>query len=88
MRPPSTLNTLRRAAPRLAALALVTSKVRYTGCQPARVPGQPPMRTVGQPATIDPPCAVLSPRRAAGLPWMNTVAEPMMMASGGPTHRH
>src|SRR5580658_5170008 len=88
MRPPSILNTLRRAAPRLAAFTLVTSKVRYKGIQPVQVPGQPPMRTVGQPRVIVPPCAVVSPIRAAGLPPISTVVEPRTMASGGPTHKH
>jgi hypothetical protein len=44
--------------------------------------------TVGQPATITPPCAVLSPIRAAGFPQMRTVADPLMIESGGPTHTH
>jgi len=34
---------------------------------------------------MDPPCAVLSPIRAAGLPQMSTVADPIIMESGGPT---
>src|SRR4051812_46324682 len=45
----------------------------------------PPIKTVGQPTTIDPPCAVRSPRRAAGRPFINTVADPFTMVSGGPT---
>jgi hypothetical protein len=48
----------------------------------------PPIMTVGQPATIVPPWAVLSPRRAAGFLQIRTVAEPLMMESGGPTHTH
>jgi len=43
------------------------------------------MITVGHPATITPPCAVESPMRAAGIPPIITVDEPMAMLSGGPT---
>jgi hypothetical protein len=45
----------------------------------------PPIKTVGQPATIDPPCAVKSPRRAAGRPFIITVADPFTIESGTPT---
>ncbi len=45
----------------------------------------PPIKTFIQPKTILPPCAVVSPIRAAGLPPIITVAEPFTMASGGPT---
>ena len=38
--------------------------------------GHPPIITVGQPITMLPPCAVVSPIRAAGLPPIITVAEP------------
>lgn len=48
----------------------------------------PPIITVGHPAAIVPPCAVLSPMRAAGLPPIITVDEPFTIASGGPTHTH
>lgn len=48
----------------------------------------PPISTVGHPTTIVPPCAVESPILAAGLPPINTVAEPIMMLSGGPVHTH
>lgn len=48
----------------------------------------PPICTVGHPATITPPCAVVSPMRAAGLPPIITVADPLMMLSGGPVHMH
>lgn len=41
------------------------------------------MSTLGHPATIMPPCAVLSPRREAGLPPMSTVASPCASVSGG-----
>lgn len=41
--------------------------------------------TVGAPMTITPPWAVLSPIRAAGLPQTNTVVDPLMIVSGGPT---
>jgi hypothetical protein len=34
---------------------------------------------------MTPPCAVLSPRRAAGILPIITVAEPLTMLSGGPT---
>jgi len=47
---------------------------------------QPPMNTVGQPRVITPPWAVMSPARAAGIPPINTVAEPFTMLSGGPVH--
>ena len=41
--------------------------------------------TVGQPRTIFPPWAVMSPMRAAGCPPMRTVKLPSAMVSGGPT---
>ena len=41
--------------------------------------------TVGIPTTMEPPWAVGSPMRAAGVPQMRTVMEPMTMESGGPT---
>jgi len=44
----------------------------------------PPIRTAGNPVTMLPPCAVLSPIRAAGLPPIITVTEPLTIASGGP----
>ena len=37
---------------------------------------------------MTPPCAVMSPIRAAGLPPIITVADPMTMTSGGPTQVH
>ena len=40
---------------------------------------------MGHPITMLPPWAVVSPIRAAGLPPIITVAEPLMMVSGGPT---
>src|SRR6185312_8279867 len=43
------------------------------------------MMTVKQPSTMVPPCAVLSPMRAAGRPPINTLGAPMTMVSGGPT---
>src|SRR5438128_1111685 len=43
------------------------------------------MITVGQPITITPPCAVMSPIRAAGMPPIITVVDPMAITSGGPT---
>lgn len=48
----------------------------------------PPISTVGHPMTIEPPCAVLSPIRAAGLPPIITVDEPFIIVSGGPTQTH
>jgi hypothetical protein len=42
--------------------------------------------TVGHPAAITPPCAVLSPMRAAGRKPIMTVADPFAIVSGGPTH--
>src|SRR5665213_4197290 len=48
----------------------------------------PPIITVGQPRMMEPPCAVGSPMRAAGLPPIITVVEPMTIESGGPTHTH
>ena len=54
-------------------------------CQPSH---HPPIITVGQPKTITPPCAVWSPRRAAGILPIITVAEPLAIVSGGPTHTH
>jgi hypothetical protein len=43
-----------------------------------------PIITVAHPTTIDPPCAVESPIRAAGTPPIKTVPEPAIMVSGGP----
>ena len=43
------------------------------------------MITVGHPITILPPCAQVSPILAAGLLPNNTVAEPFIIESGGPT---
>src|SRR3954470_19508063 len=37
---------------------------------------------------IAPPCAVLSPIRAAGLPPINTVEDPATIESGGPAQVH
>src|SRR3954463_1915846 len=48
----------------------------------------PPIITVGKPNTIVPPCAVLSPILAAGLPPIKTVTDPFIIESGGPTHVH
>lgn len=53
-----------------------------------RPPRQPAIITVGQPATIAPPCAQVSPSRAAGMPPISTVADPLTIVSGGPTHVH
>jgi hypothetical protein len=47
----------------------------------------PPIRTVGYPITIEPPCAVRSPMRAAGSLLIRTVADAFTMTSGGPTQR-
>src|SRR6187549_3487408 len=44
------------------------------------------MSTVGKPTVITPPCAVRSPRRAAGMPPISTIVEPFAIRSGGPTH--
>lgn len=49
---------------------------------------QPPIKTVRQPATMLPPCAVESPTRAAWLPLIITVADPIIMLSGGPAQVH
>jgi hypothetical protein len=46
----------------------------------------PPIKTVGKPSIIAPPCAVVSPILAAGIPQIITVAEPFIILSGGPTH--
>jgi hypothetical protein len=48
----------------------------------------PPISTFGQPTTMLPPWAVVSPIRAAGRPAIITVAEPFTMLSGGPVHTH
>lgn len=45
----------------------------------------PPIITVGQPRITEPPCAVGSPMRAAGVPPIITVVEPIAIVSGGPT---
>ena len=47
-----------------------------------------PIITVGHPTLIVPPCAVLSPILAAGMPAIRTVVEPMAIVSGGPTQVH
>jgi hypothetical protein len=44
--------------------------------------------TVGHPATIDPPCDVESPIRAAGRFPIKTVDDPLAIISGGPAHKH
>jgi hypothetical protein len=46
----------------------------------------PPMITVAHPNVIAPPCAVLSPCLAAGIPPIITVPEPAAIVSGGPVH--
>src|SRR3954453_1592014 len=47
------------------------------------------MITVGAPGPVMvPPCAVVSPTRAAGLWAIMTFIEPMAMVSGGPVHTH
>jgi hypothetical protein len=48
-------------------------------------PHHPPIKTVGYPKTIVPPCAVASPILAAGFPQINTVADPSTIESAGPT---
>jgi len=47
-----------------------------------------PIRTVGHPAMITPPCAVLSPIREAGEPPMKTPDDPLTIVSGGPVQTH
>ena len=37
---------------------------------------------------MEPPCAVMSPMRAAGSPPIITVTDPFAMTSGGPAHVH
>src|SRR5207244_13362850 len=54
-----------------------SAPVRLAACQPTR--------TVGKPATIEPPCPVGSPSRPAGIPPINTVGDPGVSVSGGPT---
>jgi hypothetical protein len=44
-----------------------------------------PIITVGQPITIEPPWAVVSPMRAASRPPISTVGDPFTITSGGPT---
>jgi hypothetical protein len=46
----------------------------------------PPIITVKQPITIEPPWAQVSPILAAGFPPIITVEEPFAIVSGGPTH--
>ncbi len=38
--------------------------------------------------TMTPPCAVVSPMRAAGIPPIITEVEPFAITSGGPAHTH
>jgi hypothetical protein len=47
-----------------------------------------PIITVAHPNMMLPPCDVLSPMRAAGIPPIVTVAEPAAIESGGPVHVH
>ena len=47
-----------------------------------------PIKTVGKPRVMLPPCAVESPIRAAGFPPISTVADPLAITSGGPTQTH
>jgi hypothetical protein len=47
-----------------------------------------PIKTVGHPNVMVPPCAVMSPILAAGFPPISTVVEPIAITSGGPTHTH
>src|SRR5205823_10883854 len=54
--------------------------------RPVSVAGPHPMRTVGSPRTMDPPWAVMSPIRAAGMLPISTVKLPRAITSGGPTH--
>ena len=42
------------------------------------------MSTVNSPITIEPPWAVVSPSRAAGIPPISTVPDPAAIVSGGP----
>ncbi len=42
------------------------------------------MMTVGQPTVMAPPCAVVSPCLAAGIPPIITVTDPCTIVSGGP----
>src|SRR5215218_10073978 len=44
--------------------------------------------TVGAPSVITPPCAVMSPIRAAGIPPIMTFADPATIVSGGPAQVH
>ena len=44
------------------------------------------MSTVGHPVAMTPPCAVISPIRAAGMYPIITVVDPCAIKSGGPTH--
>ena len=44
-----------------------------------------PIKTLGNPVRIVPPCMVGSPMRAAGIPPNVTVIDPMATESGGPT---
>jgi hypothetical protein len=48
----------------------------------------PPICTVGNPPTITPPWAVISPCLAAGLPPINTDVLPFTITSGGPAQTH
>lgn len=48
---------------------------------------QSPITTELEPAVILPPCSVESPSLAAFWPLMTTVAEPLVILSGGPQHR-
>src|SRR5262245_39726315 len=45
---------------------------------------QPPIKTVGAPTTIIPPCAHMSSNRAAGMLPISVVADPIATRSGGP----
>jgi len=69
---PSTPSGKRQPRPRKSFGVLVDATV------------YPPIMTVGKPTVITPPWAVVSPIRAAGIFPINTVNEPLTIASGGP----
>jgi len=76
-------------AARILNRIIFSTSVRRKGrCHNVQLPGSkkiyPPIITVKLPNVIEPPCAVVSPILAAGIPPIITVPEPFTMLSGGP----
>jgi hypothetical protein len=85
------IEATRKASPRLEKPRLSRSFALLRRPAEAHAPTRSalyPIRTVGQPIVMTPPCDVGSPIRAAIRLPISTVGEPMAIISGGPTHVH